>query len=268
MVVIQRLRNLLRLTFNMINPILDPLRALRALFYYSRYFLDQSAYKGMPNSEPVLLRNAFPQLHDVTKKTPIDFHYFNISAWAIRRILQNKPDLHVDVGSHNIFVSMLSAVCELIFVDYRPLPVTLDRFYMVSGDLLNLPFPDKSIDSLSCLHVAEHIGLGRYGDSLNPNGTRLACSELNRVLAPGGRLYFAVPIGAEAVHFNAHRVHLPETIMQYFGELTLAEFCGVTDSGQLVKNPEPSHFNDSVYACGMFTFCKNINNKDSFITSN
>lgn len=153
---------------------------------------------------------------------------------------------------------MLSAVCDLVFVDYRPLPVNINRFYMVSGDLLNLPFPDKSVDSLSCLHVAEHIGLGRYGDSLNPNGTRLACSELNRVLAPGGCLYFAVPVVIEAVHFNAHRVHFPETIIRYFDELTLVEFSGVTDSGELMKDPDPSHFNDSVYACGMFKFCKNI----------
>jgi hypothetical protein len=42
--------------------------------------------------------------------------------------------------------------------------------------------------SLSGLHVAEHIGLGRYAAPLKPHGTRQACVDSQRVLAPAGNL--------------------------------------------------------------------------------
>ncbi len=43
-----------------------------------------------------------------------------------------------------------------------------------------------SVESLSCKHVIEHIGLGRYGDVLDPGGDLKAISELKRALAVGG----------------------------------------------------------------------------------
>jgi hypothetical protein len=35
------------------------------------------------------------------------------------------------------------------------------------------------------MHVVEHVGLGRYGDALDPKGDARACAELARVLAQG-----------------------------------------------------------------------------------
>ena len=53
--------------------------------------------------------------------------------------------------------------------------------------VLILPFEDESVESLSCMHVVEHIGLGRYGDILDPDGDSKAISELKRALAVGDR---------------------------------------------------------------------------------
>src|SRR2546430_12288402 len=52
--------------------------------------------------------------------------------------------------------------------------------------LFRSPFGDLELSSVSCLHVAEHIGLGRYGDAIDPLGTRKAIGELARVLAVDG----------------------------------------------------------------------------------
>jgi len=125
-----------------------------------------------------------------------------------------------------------------------------------SGDILNLPFADQSLSSISCLHVAEHVGLGRYGDPLNPDGTRLACAELQRVLAPGGDLFFAVPVGRPRVCFNAHRIHTPEIIIDFFEGLNLVEFSGVHDDATFAERVSPGEFSNSIYACGMFWFCR------------
>src|SRR2546430_15650029 len=84
--------------------------------------------------------------------------------------------------------------------------------------LFRSPFGDLELSSVSCLHVAEHIGLGRYGDAIDPLGTRKAIGELARVLAVDGRLYFALPVGRPRGVFNAHRIHDPTTISRWFGE--------------------------------------------------
>ena len=119
-----------------------------------------------------------------------------------------------------------------------------------------MPFKDNSVNSLSCLHVAEHIGLGRYGDSLDPFGTKKSCQELSRVLTKGGNLYFSLPIGKPRICFNAHRIHSVSQILQYFNGLELVEFSGIDDGGLFRENIDINTFKDSDYACGLFWFKK------------
>jgi len=92
----------------------------------------------------------------------------------LRRILSTSPALHVDVGSQTVLSTMLSASVPTLYVDYRPLVPRVGGMATCAGDLLRLPLRSNSVRSLSCLHVAEHVGLGRYGDPLDPAGTRKA----------------------------------------------------------------------------------------------
>jgi hypothetical protein len=172
----------------------------------------------------------------------------------MRRVTATAPRLHVDVASQVIFANLLGAMCPVIFVDYRPLEARLSGLQCMGGSLLQLPFASGSITSLSCLHVIEHVGLGRYGDPLNPQGTQLAARELVRVLGPGGNLFLATPVGRPRVSFNAHRIHMAEMIRELFSELELVEFSGIHDDGRYVEHAEPSVFSDSSYACGLFWF--------------
>lgn len=239
-----------------LSPIADPFTALRGVLTYPRYFSEWLRYARMDGAEPLHLVNAYPQLHDRTSSTGIDVHYFYANGWAMRRIVSQQPKHHVDIGSQIMFVNLLSSILPVEFFDYRPLGAQLEGLTNRSGDILNLPIATASIKSLSCLHVAEHIGLGRYGDPLNPNGTRLACGEMKRVLAPGGNLYFALPIGKPTVCFNAHRIHSPETIIEYFSDLELVELSGVHDNGRFMERVGMDEFHESKYACGMFWFRK------------
>jgi hypothetical protein len=173
----------------------------------------------------------------------------------MEHILAAAPARHVDVGSEVQFVAMLSTRVPVTFVDIRPLQAGgLPNLKSVEGSLLKLPFESGSVESLSCLHVAEHVGLGRYGDPLNPAGTRLACGELARVLAPKGNLFFSLPVGRPRVCFNAHRVHEPRQIIAYFPDLKLIEFSAVDDVDRLQRNIEPASMAGMEYACGLFHF--------------
>lgn len=140
-------------------------------------------------------------------------------------------------------------------MDIRPLHARVQNPIPISGSIIRLPFADNSVDSLSCLHVAEHLGLGRYGDPLDPNGTQKGIKELIRILAKGGRLYFSIPLGLPRVCFNAHRIHSPQQILDYFGNLELVDFSGV-NKGSYHKNISPCKFSDAGYACGYFEFLK------------
>lgn len=199
----------------------------------------------------------FPQLWDKASAAhTFDKHYVYMDRWAFKHIQQRLPKEHVDVGSSIRFLSMATTVVPVTFVDIRPIALDFNNFTCKPGSILELPFADNSIDSLSCLHVAEHIGLGRYGDPLDVDGTKKACKELQRVLAPGGRLYFALPVGQSVTYFNAHRVHNPGTILEYFDQLRLEEFAGVDDAGHFHSAMQPADLAESRYACGCFVFTK------------
>jgi SAM-dependent methyltransferase len=139
-------------------------------------------------------------------------------------------------------------------VDIRPLVAGLKGLQAVAADGRRLPFPDATIQSLSCLHVAEHIGLGRYGDTLDPQGTHRMIRELIRVVAPGGELLFSVPVGRSRVCFNAHRVLDPREIVELFEPLRLDEFALVDDQGVFHRSSSPAAAVGADYSCGLFRF--------------
>ena len=117
-------------------------------------------------------------------------------------------------------------------------------------------FATGSVPSLSSLHAIEHVGLGRYGDRVDPDGCFTAMRELARVLAPGGRLYLGTPIGRERLAFNSERVFDPRTIVETLSALRLVSFDAVDDDDRFVAGADPAAFARATYACGLFEFTK------------
>jgi hypothetical protein len=141
--------------------------------------------------------------------------------------------------------------------DYRPADLALHNLSAHRGNLLDLPFCDGSIASLSCMHVVEHVGLGRYGDPLDPDADLKAMRELRRVLAPNGNLLFVVPVGRPAIYFNAHRVYAYSQVRNAFQDLTLQECALVPDDpGHLgmIEGATPAVVDSQRYGCGCFWF--------------
>ena len=190
------------------------------------FFRSYAAFRQLPNNSAFSLHTSdlYPRLFDNTGGTPVDPVYFYQDTWCAKKIFEAKPAHHYDIGSEAEFIGIISQFTPTTFVDIRPLPVTLDHLSFVKGDIAHLPFPNDSIASLSSICVIEHIGLGRYGDSLDPFGSEKAVAEMIRVLAPGGSLYISVPIDSEnKVYFNAHRAFTPEYIFELCKPLTLVE---------------------------------------------
>ena len=238
-----------------IKSIVDIKKSINGILNIPNFLSDYTHFKQLGGD--IKLKNLFPVLDEKTSKTSIDKHYFYQDFWAFKKILNSKIQKHFDIGSNNKYISLLTAITEVVFVDIRPLEANLPNLTNQKGSILELPFDTCSITSLSCLHVAEHIGLGRYGDPIDPKGTQKACRELERVLARNGNLYFGLPIGKPRICFNAHRIHNSNQILEYFSGLTLLSFSGVDDNGNFYENINVDLLDDSNYACGLFQFTKN-----------
>jgi SAM-dependent methyltransferase len=200
----------------------------------------------------------YPCLNDATTNTGFDRHYIYHPAWAARIINSYNPEKHVDISSTLHFCSILSAFIPVDFYDYRPANLSLSNLKSLPGDVLNLPFADRSISSISCMHTIEHIGLGRYNDPLDYDGDIKAVAELKRVLAEGGNLLFVVPLGNRSkIQFNAHRIYTKDSVLSLFNELTLKEFALIPEDetdGGLVVNPDDALLAKQIYGCGCFWF--------------
>jgi SAM-dependent methyltransferase len=228
------------------HPLTSPIAGLR------RYARDRRAYLALPGAERLTRYDDNPQLFDWLPTTPYDPHYLHQDAWAARELHARGVEEHVDVGSRITFVAGIAAFTRVTFVDIRPLDTEVPGLTSVAGSVLSLPFSDGSLGSLSCLHVAEHIGLGRYGDPLDPAGTRKAALELARVLAPGGTLLFALPVGEPRTNFNAHRVHDPREVPGLFPGLRLDAFAAVDDAGCFRPDARPDDLAGASWSCGMY----------------
>lgn len=169
-------------------------------------------------------RRLYPCPGDDIGVTPVEPIYFYQDAWAFEKIVNVRPSLHVDVGSHHKFVSLLSKLVPVIMVDIRPLTVSLDSITFKQGSILDLPFGSSSLPSVSSVCVIEHIGLGRYGDELDPFGSERAMEELKRVVAPGGDLLISVPLDDfNRTYFNAHRAFHESYLLRLFEPFEILE---------------------------------------------
>lgn len=207
----------------------------------------------------IRLKDIYPCVGDNSTNTSFDRHYVYHTAWAARKVKETNPEFHTDISSSLYFAALVSAFVPVKFYDYRPANLGLSGLESKKADLLSLPFQDNSVSSLSCMHVVEHVGLGRYGDPLDSQGDIKAACELSRVLAKNGSLLFVVPVGVPRIQFNAHRIYAYEQALALFPDLKLKEFSLIPQSektGGLIINASPKLVEKERYGCGCFVFTK------------
>jgi SAM-dependent methyltransferase len=185
-------------------------------------------------------------------------HYFLQDLWAAQWLFRHDVAYHVDVGSRiDGFVGHLLTFSRVCYVDIRPVHAIVPGFEFRPGNIVRLPFQDDSLETLSCLHAIEHVGLGRYGDPVDPQGHVKAARELSRVLKPGGALLLSTPVGRQRVVFDAHRVFDPSAVVEIFSTLRLEAFHLIDDQGLQILHDAPfDGARRCDYGCGMFLFRK------------
>jgi hypothetical protein len=189
-------------------------------------------------------------------------HYFHQDLLVAGFIAKNNPRRHVDIGSRiDGFVAHVASYREIEVFDIRKLDQSKhSNIKFVQKDLMDASETQTS-DSVSCLHAIEHFGLGRYGDSIDPEGHLRGVENVARMVENNGTLYISFPIGFEdSVHFNAHRVFHPMSIFEWPGikdQFELQRFDWVDGAGEIHLDAKVSDAVGSVkYGCGIYTFKK------------
>ena len=236
-------------------------RHFKGLF---RYYKDRAVYKKLNTPKSFCLNRLYDKkvLQDWYDNAGSVGNYFWQDFWAARLIYENKPTVHYDIGSRiDGFIGHLASFREnIVLIDIRPLDSTIPGVNFFQDDATNLNnVEDSSIESISALCSLEHFGLGRYGDSIDPEACFKAMKSIVRVLKEGGHAYISVPIGWEHVEFNAHRIFFADSIVKAFEPLKLVEFSVSTAHGierDVVLNHYDDDKNNMGGIFGLFHFVK------------
>ena len=248
---------------------IDTLLLWCALFRFRAYFKDLITFRRKYSGR-LLLR---PCLHDRFEESgTINNEYFWQDLLVARWIYEARPYKHVDIGSRvDGFVAHVASFRDLEVLDIRPIYTVIPGISFLQVDLMSPESVaslseqgDGYCDSLSCLHVLEHLGLGRYGDPVKADGYRQGLAHLASLLKPEGKLYLSTPIGQERVEFNANWVFAPQTILEQAADyglkivrfMTYNYYTGLVDINLNSLNEELQRLADSSYHLGIMQFVK------------
>ena len=225
---------------------------------------DLKQYKKLNHRKSFEIQDEYlwPVLMDRFASNGTMGNYFWQDLRAAKLVIQSGVREHYDIGSRvdGFLAHLLSAGIRVNAIDIRPLPVEVEGLSMVIDDATLLEhIEDESIGSLSALCSLEHFGLGRYGDTVDPEACFKCFSQIKKKLAYGGKLYLTVPVGRERVEFNAHRVFYAGTIIENFAGLELKEFSCAAEGKieyhvDLHKYDQDGH--NGEYRYGLFYFEK------------
>lgn len=103
---------------------------------------------------------------------------------------------------------------EAVVLAYGGRPTTIEYNKIISHDarvvcVTNDEFDKnpRQFDAALAISSFEHDGLGRYGDPLDPDGDIKTMIKMKSVIRPRGLLFLALPIGRDALVWNAHRIY-------------------------------------------------------------
>lgn len=197
---------------------------------------------GIPKSYFLFLRYFRSNLRDIpfgnikVKIAPYQFidpfeffdYYAVFYAWVSRWFERRKRRLKIlDVGGVKIANAILSAKHDITSVVLKdPLDKITDIKYVICdvGDG-KLPIYDDFFDVLICPATIHLIGLGRYGDKINPYAIPNFISEINRVMKrENSHIFLATTLGENALIFNIYYIFDFHTYLRLFKGWNLIEY--------------------------------------------
>jgi ubiquinone/menaquinone biosynthesis C-methylase UbiE len=152
----------------------------------------------MPESLILLPRETYPKLGD---SDPLRFYYLPVVGRLYRerveRTLQELPGgkrvLEIGFGSGVALVNLSKKYQRVDGLDLDSEVAPLEKVFrgqgypvhLRNGSVLKMPYPANSFDAVMLVSILEH---------LKPQELSAAVKEVARVLKPGGRMVYGVPV--------------------------------------------------------------------------
>ena len=177
-----------------------------------KYIKDLNKFKKQGGSIDILR----PFFSDHKKSNGFeDPQYFYQDHIAAKEIVNGGFDNILDVGSRiDGFVSSVAIFQKINVIDIRPAKINIKNIEFIQSDLFNTNLELEQWDCVSCLHTIEHVGLGRYGDPINPYSREEFIKRLFGFVKPGGMLFISTPVSSKTrIEFNAHVVVSPYSMV-------------------------------------------------------
>lgn len=134
-------------------------------------------------------------------------HYFWQDIVVAQWVLSQKKKLVADIGSRlDGYVAHVASSQRIFVIDIRPIKKNIPNVEFIKDDIMNYQSKRK-FEIVTSLHTLEHIGLGRYGDSIDPNGHIKSFGTLAKLILPKGHLVVSFPINSKTtIEFNGQRL--------------------------------------------------------------
>lgn len=203
------------------------IRALAMIFYFPKYIMQMMAWRrsgGRIDEYEPILSDYFG-----TEAGLASGGYFYQDIMVANHVLQQQPQRHITVGANITgFVGHVATFMPITVCDVRPLTeIAHPNIEFVQQDFGARDFDPTGLtaDSVSCLSCLHHVGLGRYGDPINPRGPFAALDNLAQMVSPGGYLYLGTVVGSTShVIFNLGRVFTIDEILEHLSNFDLVRF--------------------------------------------
>ncbi len=262
MYIYKRLKSFIHFLGFYPNTLFSNIRGLSWFFKDLQTLKKQMRQK--PNQEFPFAK-MYPILNEkFTESGMASGHYFHQDLLIAQRIFLRQPSKHVDIASRvDGFVAHVASFRPIEVFDIRPLSNYISNIHFVQANLMHLDSQFINYtDSISCLHVIEHFGLGRYNDPIDIDGHLKGLDNIYQILKTGGIFYFSTPIGRQRIEFNAHRVFDVSYLLELFSpRYDILQFSYVDDKGDLHTNIELTKIGinnnfSCTFGCGIFEMRK------------
>jgi FkbM family methyltransferase len=121
---------------------------------------------------------------------------------------------HAIVGQSVLVIGSEIPFYEAMIAQFGGMPATLE-YRPIRHDIEGLQTftveqlqdTERQFDCVVSISLSEHSGLGRYGDLLDSDGDFKTMELCRRHLKLGGLIFLHVPVGPDALVWNAHRIY-------------------------------------------------------------
>jgi hypothetical protein len=240
---------------------------VRTAAYLPQYLREFGELKADAVKKGVNLtvKERFPVALDYSGNS-INRHYWFQDIHVARSVIDKSRDvpghLHIDIGSRieGFITSLLAARINLVFGEINLPKIDFEGARIARIDLQDMsPDQFEGATSVSCLHVIEHLGLGKYGDKIDALGHLKVFRDFHRVVPDGCVVYVSSPTSsAPGIVFNAGR-HLDPAEMceaATSAGFSIEERAFVTTDWQLLINPTMEQMQSDAYGCLILTLKK------------